>query len=303
MGTAILRGDQRAWLHDEGHAAGVFHTYDALDVGHGFSARKVHVFLPRGYADGQRYSVIYLHDGDTSFWRGGVGHKTWDVAGVLSVLSGRIADVIAVAVHPQDRNAEYTHVDWAHGQRSYGRLIDHADYMADGIKGFIDANYPTAPAPAENAIVGSSHGGLAAFWTATRRPDAFGNAGCLSPSFFSGLDSLVRGPRPTPLATSALVAGAAQVLADPALRPRLWMCWGMRRDGGDHNAVVEALAARRGAEMADLLVNTYGYRRGDGQTATPPDADLFVAVEPSHGHDEDAWRIRFAWMMRALFPR
>lgn len=301
--TPIALGQQSGWAHDEGHPAGMFHTYDALDVGHGFSPRKVHVFLPRGYTSGQRYPVVYLHDGDTSFWPGGVAKKSWDVAGVLSVLAGRVADVITVAVHPVDRNAEYTHVDWAHGQRPWGRLIDHADYLSDGVKGFIDAHYPTVRDPGANAVVGSSHGGLAAFWTATRRPDAFGNAGCLSPSFFSGLDSLLRGPRPIPLATSALVTGAAEVLADPGRRPRLWLCWGMRRDGGDHNAIVESLAARRGAEMAALLVDTYGYRRGDGRTATPPDADLFVAVEPGHGHDEDAWRVRFGWMMRAFFPR
>lgn len=298
-----MRSEQRGWVHDEGHPAGLFHTYDNLDVGYGFAPRKVHVFLPRHYAAGERYPVVYFHDGDTSFWPGGVGKNTWDVGGVLSVMAGRVAEVIAVAIHPLDRNAEYTHVDWSHGHRTWGRLIDHADYVADGVKGFIDANYPTVRSASANAIVGSSHGGLAAFWTATRRPDAFGNAGCFSPSFFSGLDSLVRGPRPTLLASSALVAGAAAVLGDPSVRPRLWLCWGMRRDGGEHNAVVEALAARRGAEMAHLLEHTYGYRRGEGRTATPTDAELFVASDPNHGHDEDAWRVRFGWMMRALFPR
>lgn len=299
MGVPFVRGDQRGWAHDEGHPAGVFHTYDALDVGWGFAPRKVHVFLPRELRPGRRYPTLYFHDGDTTFWRGGVAQQTWDLAGVLSVLRGRIREVIVVAVHPGVRDAEYTHIDWAHGQRPWGRLADHADYLASGVKGFFDTHYPTSHDPRDTAVVGSSHGGLAAFWTATRRPDAFGVAGCLSPSFFSGLDSLVRGPRPIPLDQSELWTGALDVLRDPARRPRVWICWGGRRDGGEHNSVVEALAARRGEEMARLLQGV-GYRRGDGR-AGASDADLLVTSDPAHGHDEGAWRVRVGWLLRAWF--
>jgi hypothetical protein len=68
--TSFTRDGQLGWDHDEGHAAGTFHTYDALAVGGG--ARKVHVFLPRGWqTSGRRYPTVYLHDGHTVFWPGG----------------------------------------------------------------------------------------------------------------------------------------------------------------------------------------------------------------------------------------
>jgi len=298
MALELRIGGQTAWAHDEGHAAGVFHTYDALDVGTAFPARKVHVFLPRGWERRERrYPVVLMHDGDTAFWPGGVAHKTWDVAGELSRRRARLQPVVVVAVHPIDRDREYTHVDWAAGLRPWGALPAHADYIAGDVKGFIDRCYPTMGGP-DAAVVGSSHGGLAAFYAATRRPDAFGKAGCLSPSFFSGLDSLGHGgrragARPVALADQELVAGAAALLAAPERRPAIWLSWGLRRDGGEHNEVVEELATRRGREMARLLEERFGYRHH---------RDLFVHEDPGAGHDEDSWRGHFGRMMEAFFP-
>ncbi|MEL6346774.1 MAG: alpha/beta hydrolase-fold protein, partial [Myxococcota bacterium] len=176
----FVRRGQRGWAHDEGHASGVFHTYDRLDVGGPFGARKVHVFLPRAIPE--PLPVVYLHDGDVVFWRGGVAGKTWDVAGVMDRMAPYLPPMILVAIHPTDRNAEYTHVDWANGQRSFGRVSEYTDEIADRLKAFIDAAYPTRSGSRTTAVIGSSHGGLASFWMATRRPDQFGFAGCMSSS-------------------------------------------------------------------------------------------------------------------------
>jgi hypothetical protein len=292
--TPLRIGGQRAWAHDEGHSAGFFHTYDALDVGTRFGPRKVHVLVPRSAPPAGGFASLYLHDGDTAFWPGGVAGQTWDVAGVLSAMPHR--PTVVVAVHPVDRNREYTHVAWA-GGRSYGALGEHADYLADEIRGFVAAHYPVTAEPRRTAVAGSSHGGLAAFWTATRRPDRFGMAGCLSPSFFTGLDELrPNGTGPSALADSALIRGASEVLADPARRPRLWMCWGLRRDGGEHNAVVEHLATRRGREMRDLLATRFGY----ATARWPSVAELTWDEEAQHGHDERAWRARFPRFVHAF---
>ncbi len=302
----VSRAGLRGWAHPEGHAHGTFETFDAFDPGGGFPARKLHVFLPRDWEHaGRRYPVVYLHDGDAVFWRGGSVGKSWDAAGVVERLreAGKVPPMVLVAIRPGDRNAEYTHADWAHGERSYGRLPSFADAVADNVKGFIDAAYPTDPAPAATAVVGSSHGGLAAFWMATARPDRFGAAAALSPSFFTGIDSLVHGAAPSTLEGSALLAMAHATLADPARRPRFWLSWGARRDGGEHNAVVEALAARRGAEMSRLLVERYGYRRHEhGPSSPPADADLHVWEDPHGGHDEGAWSWQLGLALQALFP-
>ncbi len=306
----ITRAGRVGWAHDEGHAHGTFETWDDLDPGGGFPPRKVHVHLPReasdGAADGRRFPVMYLHDGDAVFWPGGAVGKTWAAADVLDRLrsAGRVAPVLLVAVHPGDRNAEYTHADWAHGTRSYGRLPAFADAIADRVKAFVDAAYPTDPSPAANAVAGSSHGGLAAFWTATQRPDRFGAAAAVSPSFFSGIDSLVHGAAPSSLEGSALLAMAHPTLADRARRPRLWISWGARRDGGHHNEVVEALAALRGAEMVRLLVERYGYgHQPFANGATPrADAQLFTWEDLLGGHDEAAWSWQLGLALQALFP-
>ena len=297
---------QTGWAHDEGLTYGFFHTFDALDVSSRFAPRKVHVLLPWDYAStSMRYGVVYLHDGDTAFWRGGEANKTWDVAGVLGRISHRVNPVIAVAIHPVERAEEYTHDDWHHGQRPFGRLAEHADYLADEIKTFIDRNYRTLTQPSANAIVGSSHGGLAAFWTAHARPDAFGLAGALSPSFWVGLDSLIHEVEVGDLATSRLLEVAGPTLADPGLRPRLWLDWGRRRDNGFHNEVIEAKAERWTREMITLLRERYGYDLQDLQPGETPrkDAMGWVYEDQLGGHDEDAWSYRFGLLMQAFFPR
>jgi hypothetical protein len=300
MATPFSLGGQDGWSHDEGHPAGSFHTYDHLDVSQLFPPRAVHVLVPRGPAPPGGFPSLYLHDGDTAFWPGGAFGKTWDVAGVLSALHGAIAPRVVVAVHPLDRNLEYTHADWSGGRRSWGGLAAHTDYLADGIAGFVQAHYPVSPRREHTAVAGSSHGGLAAFWAATRRPDRFGAAGCFSPSFFTGLDDLVpEGSRPVALRTAPLVTGAEAVLADPGRRPRLWMCWGLRRTGGEHNAVVEHLATLRGREMRDLLIHDFGYRAAPW----PDRAELTWAEVAEHGHDEAAWHEQLGWFLASLALR
>ncbi len=51
----------------------------------------------------------------------------------------------------------------------------------------------------------------------------------------------------------------AHRIQNKLLRPRLWIDWGLKADGGIHNFLIEALAAKRSSEMVDLLVDDYGY--------------------------------------------
>lgn len=287
MASPFLRGGQSGWRHDEGHAAGVFETFDALDLGF-LRPRKVHVLVPRAPRPPRGYPTLYVHDGDTAFWPGGVARATWDLAGVLSRV--RAAPWLVVAIHPVRRDWEYTHAPWAPG-RPWGGLTAYAAWLATVVKPWIDENYPTDARRGSTAVLGSSHGGLASFWTATRHPDAFGEAGCFSSSFFTGVDDLRTGDvSPAPIAAAPLVAEVAPLLADPARRPRLWLDWGLRRDGGDHNAIVERLATVRGRELAALLRDHFGYAA---------DADLRAVEDPDGGHDERSWSARFAaWLHR-----
>jgi len=290
-------GGQLAWVHDDGFTSGFFHTFDALQVGGPADIpRKVHVFLPPDYdATCAGYPVVYMNDGDTTFWPGGVGNKSWNVAQSLETLysTGAVPHVLVVAIVPLHREIEYTHTFWAQGHDCCGATA-YVDYVADKVKPFIDAHYRTQPAREHTAILGSSHGGLISFLAAGLRPDAFGMAGCLSSSFWAGLDGIQGGQLPGgPLATSLLLDLTKQTLSDPALRPRLWIDWGLVRTGGFHNAVIEAAATTRGIEMVSLLQQSYGYVDGD---------TLRSLEDPSGEHDENSWAKRFPEVMKALFP-
>ncbi len=161
------------------------------------------------------------------------------------------------------------------------------------MKGFIDAHYRTAPEPEKTAIVGSSRGGLCSFVVASLRPDSFRKAGCLSPSFWLGLEPVWGGDFPGgPLATSKLLDMTKGTLSDPGQKPTLWIDWGLVFTGGFHNEVIEKNAAKYGQEMVTLLQADYGY--SDGQ-------DLFWMEDPAGEHDEISWAKRFPLVMKAFF--
>jgi enterochelin esterase-like enzyme len=286
-------GGQQAWFHDEGDLYGFFHTYDAFAAcGAQYAARKVHVFLPRPYeVSGRRYAVLYMHDGNTAFWPGGISGQAWEVArGMSSLVRARqVEPVIIVAVHPINRDREYTHQEAYPGRDCCGAQ-EYTDYLADCIKPFVDQHYRTIADASRTGVLGSSHGGLISFWAATRRPDAFRRAGALSPSFWVGLDPL---NQQTPLSQSQLVMPVAGLLADATRRPvRLWIDWGMVRSGGLHNSFIEERATVRGREMVELL-------KGFGMVEQ---RDVFWVEDAQGAHDEASWARRFPEVMRALYP-
>lgn len=92
---------------------GYFHTYDHFQVGaSNEKLRIIHIFLPRNYAvDQEAYPVIYMNDGHTAFFSGGLYNKTWNMAEILTrlYLSHQIYKVIVVAICPINRDYEYTH--------------------------------------------------------------------------------------------------------------------------------------------------------------------------------------------------
>ncbi len=284
MSERVWVGGQPAWRHRGGMDVGSFVTFDALTLP-GDAPHKVHVWDP-----GAVRGVLVAFDGDTAFWRGGVAHATWDMAHVAA----RTPGVAVVAIVPNERDREYTHVDWALGTRPFGDLATHAAWVADAVLPFVQRAWGWPTSPESSAIVGSSHGGLAAFWAATRHPDRFGLAACLSPSLFSGLG---HGDR---LQDAPILAPVADLLRS-GRGPRLWVDWGGRRDGGPHNHLVERLAAARGEELVHLL-STWGFTASRvGPNSPLDDADVWWASVAHHGHDEAAWHERLGWVIPRFF--
>jgi S-formylglutathione hydrolase FrmB len=287
MAEQFSKGGQTGWYHDRGHWGGYFHTYDTFNLDG--QPRSLHVFLPRDYEmSGHPYPVVYFNDGDTIFFPGGAYGKTWNLATRLSrlYLVNSIQRAIVVAVAPINRDYEYTHAPlWG---SKWGGLPDYAAYFAHSVKGFVDNNYRTSSDPRDTLVVGAGHGGLAAFYTAAKYADAFGNVAALSPSFWVGLDSALDpsvfnllGSGGLSLEASALMLEAESALYQKGLK--IYLDWGLVREGGFHNQFIEERTATRGREMRDLLIHKFGYRE---------QYNLFT-VEDSYGqHNEESWSER-----------
>lgn len=301
MAEQFIIGGQECWFYDRGHWGGFFHTYNHFQVAEPQETpRRIHIFLPRNYeVSSERYPVVYMNDGDTAFFPGGAYGKTWNIAERLSrlYLSYHIRRVIVVAVCPIDRDREYTHApNWG---SNWGGLDTYASYLAQSVKGFVDAHYRTLPEPENTLVVGASHGGLAAFYTATLHPDRFGGVAALSPSFWVGLDSIcdpslfqLFGPSSASLESSSLMDLASKNLGDFSRRLKIYLDWGLVREGGHHNESIEERATARGREMRDLLIRNFGYRENE---------DLFVVEDPFGQHTEESWSERMENVFKLFF--
>ncbi len=299
MAEIFTKGEQEVWFHDPGFWGGFFHTYNELKLPDQ-SSHKIHIFLPRDYEMSQEYyPVLYMNDGDTAFFEGGAYHKTWNIAQLLTrlYLSNQIRKIIVVAVCPHNRDYEYTHAPVI--KKEWGGLDDYARYLAQYLKPFIDQNYRTLSKGKYNVILGASHGGLVAFYTATKYPEQFGNLVALSPSFWVGLDSILDADLLNisnsffgSLEASALLFNARNTLSNPSKRLKIYLDWGLVREGGNHNSFMEERSTARGREMRDLLIHQFGYKEGQ---------DLFIVEDPKGEHSEESWANRSENILKLFF--
>lgn len=143
--------------------------------------RDIIVWYPDSAVEGfKRLPVLYMHDGqnlfspNTSF----IGFD-WKVDETVETLlyKEKIREFIVVGIYnTKDRLEEYNY--FTPKGKSYASFIIHE------LKPFIDENYSTLRGPEHTGIMGSSMGGLCSFQLAMKFPNIFGNAGCLSNSFW-----------------------------------------------------------------------------------------------------------------------
>jgi predicted alpha/beta superfamily hydrolase len=289
MTHAFNLGGQKAYYHDEGDESGYFHTYNALQLdSRSDRHRKVHIFLPRSYGDNNHYPVVYMNDGNTAFWAGGLSPYSWEVPTVTRRLyeQQEIQPIIVVAIHPLNRSSEYLHVQEFSSpfKKEGGGLPEYSNYLVR-LKSFIDINYQTISDRNSTTILGSSHGGLAAFYTGCVHSNHFGNIAALSPSFWvGGVFNLPSSP--------LMITVGKYLHRDCQYRPRLWIDWGAKRSEGFHNFAIEQQAARWGRKMLDLLERDYGYIMGK---------DLFHYEDRHGGHDERAWSYRLGSILKQFY--
>lgn len=239
--------------------------------------RDVVVWLPPG-CDGRRrrHPVVYFQDGQNIFdpltaFLGQAWHAGRTAAAL--VRAGEIEPPIMVGVYNTGfaRMDEYAptrgrFTGWeGEACRSRGRARAYARMLAEELKPFIDARYPTLDGPAHTAVAGSSMGGLVSLYCALWHPRVFGAAALLSPSIWWD-DG----------APSRAVQGLKR---KPAVR--LWLDTGTAEPGWEQTrAFRDVLSAR-------------GWREG---------GDLHYLEDEGAAHHEAAWAARTAPMLRWLLP-
>jgi enterochelin esterase-like enzyme len=139
--------------------------------------RNVAIWLPPGYEDDQerRYPVIYMSDGENLFdpriasW--GIDWGV-DEAIAAGAAAGRIPPAIVVGTWSTARRMqEYS--PW-HDAPSYAR------FLLDELMPRINREFRTLTGPGNTHAMGSSMGGLLAYYLVLTHPDVFGACGCVS---------------------------------------------------------------------------------------------------------------------------
>lgn len=217
------------------------------------------VFLPPGYYENtlKKHPVLYMHDGQNLFFKkeAFLGN-TWKADEVISMLDkmNAIEQVIVVGIHPNDRMSEYT----LPGYEDYGR------FLVETLKPLIDTKYRTLAGPTNNAVMGSSLGGVVSFYVGWQWPEVFSKVACLS-STFTFRDNLLE-----------------RVSAEPKRRIQIYL------DSGWPGDNYEATRS-----MRDRLI-WKGYR---------PGSELFYLAFPEAKHDENAWAARSPIPLQFLFGK
>ena len=270
--------------------------------------RDVRVWLPPDYSSdtARAHPTLYCHDGQHVIARPGLWRapmRSWHVDRAIETLSASGAlEATPVVVlidncHRDGRN-RLGDIDVAGAPLLRRRWLEYSsegvlgerylNWVCDDLKPLVDTHFNTNPSAAHTHAMGSSMGGCAAFNSVWRRPDAFGNAACLSPVF-----------RP-PLIDDVASRGSDHLLAD-GRSPRLWI-----DNGGD-------VGGRRVSPVPISLDDALNAGWWWLDTSLQPGVDAMCRAlreqgvpfryhrEPGGRHNEAAWAARVERPLRHLF--
>jgi predicted alpha/beta superfamily hydrolase len=170
-------------LAEAGTAVSHLERWPAFSQGAGaLRPRTLTVYVPAGDRTTD-LPVVYAHDGQNLFAPDAIfgGWKMQQAADSV-ITAGTAPRFFIVGVpNTPERFDEYTQSqDTVGGQLVGGRGDEYIAFLADGIKPFIDARYPTISGPSGTGTIGSSLGGLISLYAIRQRPDVFGYAASLS---------------------------------------------------------------------------------------------------------------------------
>ncbi|HSO86759.1 MAG TPA: alpha/beta hydrolase-fold protein [Draconibacterium sp.] len=165
--------------------------------------RNIDIWLPEGYNTNNKYSVVYMHDGQMLFdstqtWN----KKEWLADEIFGRLMAekKIETCIIVAIwNTPDRITEYfpnkifenlepelqKSILEKYGNGKKITSDNYLKFIVSELKPYIDSHYSTKTEKENTVIMGSSMGGLISAYAISEYPGIFGGAACLSTAWFS----------------------------------------------------------------------------------------------------------------------
>ena len=168
------------------------------------SPRNVDIWLPEGYSNKGKYTVLYMHDGQMLFDSTTTWNKQeWGVDEVVSqlIFDSKIKEIIVLGIWNSGigRHSDYF------PQKPFKNLLtedqkriesiahngvklfedsvrsdNYLKFIVEELKPYIDENYSTYSAQQNTFIMGSSMGGLISWYAICEYPQIFSGAACLS---------------------------------------------------------------------------------------------------------------------------
>lgn len=146
------------------------------------SKKKIWLYLPKNYdTSTKRHPVIYMHDAQNLFDAQTSYVGEWNIDEKLDSLN---AQVIVVGIeHGNEKRLEEL-TPYKNEKYGGGKADDYLEFIVKTLKPEIDKKYRTKPNTKNTTIMGSSLGGLTAFYAILKYPEIFGKAGVFSPAFW-----------------------------------------------------------------------------------------------------------------------
>lgn len=222
--------------------------------------RRIFVYLPPGYETSEdRYPVVYMNDGRNVFNTGTSSfNKEWLVDKKVDELvsDGNLEKVIVIAVDAgegSDRGNEYVPFPNDSIPSDGKGAEEFTRFFLETVIPFADSTYRTIPDRDHRMIMGSSFGGVQAFWMGYHHPETFSMIGAMSVS--------------TWVANGQAYEEWRQETGKPDVK--IWLDM-----GAEEEMAIDPLV--------DLLLSK-GFKYGQ---------DLFFLMDPTGTHDEISWSKR-----------
>ncbi len=245
--------------------------------------RDIFVYLPDGHASGQRYPVIYMHDGQNLFDEALSFAGEWRADEVMQALEreGTAAIIVGVPNIGAERLDEYSpFID----RLSRGRGDLYARFLTETVKPLVDASFNTLPGRDHCGVMGSSMGGLISLYAFYAQSHVFGLAGVMSPALWFAQRAIFEWVQTRPFAPGRIYLdiGTAETMGLRRLPLPRWL-----GKPPSERFVDDARALR------DLL-RTKGFRDGH---------NLLYVEDEGAPHHESAWSRRLPVALRFLLRK